>query len=200
MKKPVLLIFITTLMLGYQDADAAKCKFSEDSVDPFTKVKTRTTKFDQLTSSWMAMQRELDASIAVNSVDGELQLWVKLDYTRRTELGPSDYEMLDTIAVLKDAPLFIMMADETIVTLHAMEEVTQNAHSIAPEDHGYETSEFTVAAVATIRYSLNPDTSAALSAQYATNIRITAEDRNFDIEIHKKSIEDFQNAMRCIQL
>lgn len=199
MKRFLLLTFATTLLFGIPGAHAAKCKFAEDSVDPFTKVKTRTTKFDQLTSSWMEMQRELDASIAVNSVDGELQLWVQLDYTRRTELGPSDYELLDTVVVLEGAPLLIMMADEAIVTLHAIEGVTQNAHSIAPEEHSFETSEFTVAAIATIRYLLDPDTAAALSAQNATNIRITAEDRNFDIEIHKKSIEDFQNAIRCIQ-
>jgi len=99
MRSVAALAIATALMLGTQNAGAAKCKYGEDSVDPFTKVKTRTTKFDQLTASWMTNQRELDASIAVNSVDREMQLWVLLDYTRQRRYGPSESELRDTVLV-----------------------------------------------------------------------------------------------------
>lgn len=187
------------LMFGFHEASAAKCKYGEDSVDPFTKVKTLTTKFDPLTSSWMAHQRELDASIAVNSVDGELQLWVFLDYTRRPRFAPSEGELRDTIVVPDGSPLFIMMADRSTTKLAAIGDVRKNATSLRPEDHDFESNHYTIQAVATIRYELKPEAVQALSSQYATSIRITAANRNFDVEIHKKSFEDFQNAIRCIQ-
>ncbi len=200
MKIPIVLFFAMTLFLGVQNADAAKCKYAENKVDPFTKVKSLTTKWDQLTSSWMQNQRELNASISVNSVGDELQLWVSLDYTRQTQNGPSEYELQDTIVILEEAPLLIMMADGSITTLVAIDEVRNNAYSLAPEDHDHETSKFTVRAVAFIRYALPADAVEALSSQPATDIRITAADRDFDIKIHKKSFDDFQNAIGCIQL
>ena len=199
MRSVAALAIATALMLGTQNAGAAKCKYGEDSVDPFTKVKTRTTKFDQLTASWMTNQRELDASIAVNSVDREMQLWVLLDYTRQRRYGPSESELRDTIVVLEDAPLLITMADGSITILTAIDEVRKNAYSVPPEDHNFETDKFTIRAVATIRYGLEAAAVQALSSQHATSVRITAVNRNFDIEINKKSFKDFQRALGCIQ-
>lgn len=199
MKTPIALAFAFVLILMAQPADAAGCKYAKDTVDPFTKVHTRVTKWKQLTSSWMANQREIDGFVAADTVGDKSRLWIKLDHTTKTRTDPSEYELEDAIAVLEEAPLYVLMADESVVKLLAEREVRKNAYAIAPKDHDYETDKYTVRAIATIHYSLDAATMDALSSQSATNIRITAADRNFDIKFNKKSFDDIKDTILCIQ-
>jgi len=193
----LILAFVSVLMA--QPADAADCKYSKDKVDPFTKVYTRETKWKQLTSSWMANQREIDGWVAADSIGDQSRLWIKLDHTTKTKIDPSEYELEDAIVVLEGAPLYILMADESVVKLLAEKEVRKNAYDIAPEDNEFETSKYTVRAAATIKYLLDAAAIEALGSQSASNLRITAADRNFDIKFNKKSIDDIKNTILCIQ-
>jgi hypothetical protein len=106
----------------------------------------------------------------------------------------------DVIVVLEGAPLLILMADDSIVELIATHDVRKSAYSLAPEDHDFDTDKYTVRAAANIEYALPPEAIAALKSQNATDLRITAANRSFDIEVNKKSFEDFQNAFACMDL
>ncbi len=198
MKAPVLLAIV---ILGISStANAAKCKFAKDEVDPFTEVKTLQTKWDQLTSTWMADSREIDGWISVLSRGDWVTLWVKLDYTVKPKKKPTDEQLRNRIVVLEGAPLLILMEDDSIVELTPTHEVRKDAYAVAPWDHPMDTDKWTMRAAANIEYALPPEAIAALKAQKATDLRITAADREFDIEVHKKSRTDFQNALACMDL
>ena len=194
------LILAFVLILTAQSAEAAdKCKYSKDKADPFTKVHTRVTKWKQVTSTWMAESREIDGWIAADSIDDKYRLLIKLDYTTRTKMDPSEYEFEDAIVVLEGAPLYVLMADESVVKLLAEKEVRKDSYDVSPEEYGFDTSDYRVRAVATIHYLLDAAAMEALSSQSATNLRITAENRNFDIEFNKKSFDDIKDTILCIQ-
>ena len=198
MKAPVLLAIV---ILGISStANAAKCKFAKDEVDPFTEVKTLQTNWDQLTSTWMADSREIDGWISVLSRGDWVTLWVKLDYTVKPKKKPTDEQLRNRIVVLEGAPLLILMEDDSIVELTPTHEVRKDAYAVAPWDHPMDTDKWTMRAAANIEYALPPEAIAALKAQKATDLRITAADREFDIEVHKKSRTDFQNALACMDL
>ena len=181
-------------------ANAEKCKYAANEVDPFTGTKTLQTKWDQLTSTWMADSREIDGWISVRAVDGEATLWVKLDYTIRTTREPPYGSLREAIVIQQGAPLLILMADDSIIELPAINEVRKDAYSVPPWEQSGDTDKFVVRAVASIEYALSAEAIAALKAQHATDIRITAANRNYDVEIHKKSLTDFHNAFACTEL
>ena len=180
--------------------NAAKCKYAQDEVDPFTGVKTLQTKWDQLTSTWMADMREIDGWISVLAVGDQVTLWVKLDYSIKTPKEPAFGSLRDAIAIQKGAPLLILMADDSIIELPAINEVRKDAYSVPPWEQSGDTDKFVVRAVASIEYALSAEAIAALKAQHATDIRITAANRNYDVEIHKKSLTNFHNAFACTEL
>jgi hypothetical protein len=198
MKAPVLLAMV---ILGISStANAAKCKFAKDEVDPFTEVKTLQTNWDQLTSTWMADSREIDGWISVLARGDWVTVWVKLDYTVKPRNEPSDHDLKNVIVIPEGAPLLILMADDSIVELKPTHEIRKDAYAVAPWDNPMDVNTWTVRAAANIEYALPPEAIAALKAQKATDLRITAADREFDIEVHKKSRTDFQNALACMDL
>ena len=107
--------------------------------------------------------------------------------------------MQDRIVIPEGAPLLVMMKDESIIKLPADHGVSKNAYFVAPEDHDHDTDKYTIRAAASIEYAMDAAAVEALGSQTATNIRITAANRNFDIEIHKKSFDDVVRAIQCVQ-
>ena len=192
---------IAMVVLGLSTgANAEKCKYAANEVDPFTGVKTLQTKWDQLTSTWMADSREVDGWISVRAVDGNATLWVKLDYSIKTLKEPAFGSLRDAIVIQEGAPLLILMADDSIIELAATHEVRKDAYSVPPWEQNADTDKFVVRLVTNIEYALPAEAIAALKTQHATDIRITAASRNFDVEIHKKSLSDFHNAFACTEL
>jgi len=191
---------LAAVLLGSATADAAKCKFAKDETDPFTEVKTQQTKWDQLTSTWMADSREIDGWISVIAVDDYVALWVKLDYTVKPRSEPSKDSLKSVINIPEGANLLILMPDDTIIELPAVREVKADAYALAPWDHPMDVNTWTVRAAANIKYAMPAEAIAALKAQDPTDIRISAANRDFDIEIHKKSRTDFKNAFACMDL
>jgi len=49
-----------------------------------------------------------------------------------------------------------------------------------------------------IKYALDASTVEALTGQPATKIRITTAGDDFDFDIHKKSLRDFQKDIPCV--
>jgi len=191
---------LAVVLLGGATANAAKCKFAKDETDPFTEVRTLQTKWDQLTSTWMADSREIDGWISVIAVDDDVALWLKLDYTVKPRSEPEDHKLKNVIHIAEGAPLLILMPDDSIIELPAVREVKADAYKLAPWDHPMDVNTWTVRAAANIKYALSPETIAAINAQNPTDIRITAVNRHFDIEINKKSRTDFQNAFACTEV
>ena len=112
---------------------------------------------------------------------------------------PPEYELLDAIVIPEGARLLVMMADETVVTLFSKNELRVNSKLLPPETGSNITSKFAIDTLAYIHYALDAESISALTSQNATNLRVEAVDKNYDIEIHKKSFGDLRKAIECIQ-
>ena len=199
MKTRIALLAAITFFAGSQVADAADCKYQTNEHDLFTKVLTQHTKWNALTSSWMATFRKYGASISVIAIDGDARLLLKMQYYDDTETAPSEFEMEDVFFVPEGAPLLIAMEDKSVVKLPAISEVRQNAYSIAPEDQDGDVKRWAIRATVIIEYALSESAIEALASQPATKFRITmADDESAEVDIHKKSFSDFKTAAECI--
>jgi hypothetical protein len=126
-------------------------------------------------------------------------LVIRIGLSKYSKRRPPDYELQDAIVIPEGARLLAMMADETVVVLYSPNELRINAKAIPPETGTNITSKFTIDTEAIIRYTLDAETIAALTSQNATNLRVEAAEKNYDIKIHKKSFGDLKKAIECLQ-
>ncbi len=203
MKKATLWLIATSMLLAGGGADAAKCKYREDSVDKFTKVRTLWTKWNQLDSLFGGLSKRPNnvyagyVSAGLNS--DEIILQVKFQLVSESRLAPAKFLLKDTVVAPKGSRLLVMMADESIVKLYSDREVRVNAELFPPGTGGNTGNKFSTKSNATISYTLDADTIAALSRQDATKVRVETADPYYDIRIHKKSFGDIKKAIFCIQ-
>ena len=80
MLKGIALLLTIVILLAGQRADAAKCNYAVNSVDPNTNALTLQTKWNALTSSWLRNFRLYEAHISVKSEGGDTRLFMKIGY------------------------------------------------------------------------------------------------------------------------
>jgi hypothetical protein len=191
------------ILFASGSAHAAKCKFSEDSVDKFTKVRTLSTRWDPLESFFGGLGKSpktsLTSYVSARYAADSIYLAVRIGLSSYSKSRPPKYELQDAIVVPEGARLLAMMADESVVVLFSAHEVKVNSTAIPPETGSNITSEFAIDTEAVIRYVLDADTMKALTSQGATNLRVEAADTKYDIKVHKKSFGDLKKAIECIQ-
>jgi len=182
-----------------QNAAAADCKYQENVTDKFTKVVTRWTKWNELMNGWTRNFREYSPIISVHSLDGDVQLLLKIEYFIQGTKEPVDIEIEDVIYVLEAAPLLIMMADKSVTKLLSMGEVRTDAYVVPPEEQrSVESNMYYTRAAAVIKYALDEETMKALSSQSATKLRLTMANKDLDFDVHEKSVDDLSLAIRCV--
>lgn len=174
---------------------ATDCKIDTDETDKFTKVRTLVTRRNSLESFWgdSSKDKQKDIYVAAYYKDGSKALQIGLWFTNYVERMPPDYELRNTLVIPKESRLLVMMADDSIVTLHSVNPV--NAGSRATRTTG----RVSVDTGATIYYPLDDDLITALTSQDATKIRVEAAETHYDFKIHEKSLGDIGNAIQCLQ-
>ena len=201
MKKCNLIAAIASLLAASTTVQAADCDFAMYSVDKFTKEKTLATKWAQL-DSWstgFGWSDYFTGSVSALFAHGESYLQVQLADYKSSKYKPRAYELKDVIVVPEGARLAVMMADETIVVLRANREVRTNSSVQNPASKSNPGGEYEITTIANIAFVLNESNANALIAQNATHIRVEATEKNYDVEIHKKSLGDIRQAIECIR-
>jgi len=203
MNRTILWLISASILLCSSTALAAKCKFQTDSTDKFTKVRTLQTRWDPLESFFNDIGKTsgtiLTSYASAWHESGSTKLGIRIGLSSYSKRRPPDYELMDTVVIPEGARLMVMMADETVVTLFAKEEMRFNSKLIPPNTGSNVTDKFAIDTYAYIYYPLDAETIAALTRKNATNLRVEAVDKNYDIEIHKKSFGDLKKAIECIQ-
>jgi len=197
----VLIVFFLAIVthVGAQNAAAADCKYQENVTDKFTKVVTQWTKWNELMNGWTRNFRDYSPIISVHSVDGNVQLLLKIEYFIQESKEPAGIEIEDVIYVLESAPLLIMMADKSVTELLSTSEVRTDAYVIPPEEqHSHDSNMYYTKAVAVIKYALDDETMKALSSQPAIKLRLTMANKDLDFDVHKKSVDDIRSALKCV--
>jgi len=201
--KTTLALFVTALLITNGTAHAAKCKFQTDSTDKFTKVRTLQTRWDPLESFFNDLGKTSGTTLTSYASawheSGSTRLGIRIGLSSYSKRRPPDYELMDTVVIPEGARLMVMMADETVVTLFAKEEMRFNSKLLPPNTGSNVTDKFAIDTYAYIYYPLDAELIAALTSQKATNLRVEAVDKNYDIEIHKKSFGDLKKAIECLQ-
>ncbi len=197
----VLIVFFLAIVtpVGAQNAAAADCKYQENVTDKFTKVVTQWTKWNELMNGWTRNFRDYSPIISVHSVDGNVQLLLKIEYFIQESKEPAGIEIEDVIYVLESAPLLIMMADKSVTELLSTSEVRTDAYVVPPEEqHSHDSNMYYTKAVAVIKYALDDETMKALSSQPAKKLRLTMANKKLDFDVHKKSVDDIRSALKCV--
>ncbi len=197
----VLIVFFLAIVtpVGAQNAAAADCKYQENVTDKFTKVVTQWTKWNELMNGWTRNFRDYSPIISVHSVDGNVQLLLKIEYFIQESKEPAGIEIEDVIYVLESAPLLIMMADKSVTELLSTSEVRTDAYVIPPEEqHSHDSNMYYTKAVAVIKYALDEETVKALSSQPTMKLRLTMANKDLDFDVHKKSVDDLRSAIKCV--
>lgn len=193
-----LIIIIAVLLLG-QTANAAGCKYQQNETDKFTKVVTRWTKWNPLTSTWHFSSTHHIPYVSVYSVDGDAHLLLKIETFIQKKYPPDELYLDEYLVVSEGAPLFITMADETILELPALNNVRANTHTAEDRDSGPDAvTMYRTTGTAIIKYPLDDATKDALAGQSINVIRVTTDNSNFDFDVNKKSVNDFATAVKCI--
>jgi len=189
-------------MLASTGAGAADCKYETDSTDKFTKVRTLRTNWDSMMSWTTGLGLEDYSDTYVSALlkgKGEstnTYLGVRISAYKYSKYRPRDYELENLIVVPDGARLLVMMDDESIVELQASRgEIARSSY----EGPGGDGGGYLIKTVIAVGYTLDQSTADLLTAQNATHIRVETADANHDVEIHKKSLGDIRQAVKCIQ-
>lgn len=187
------------ILLASQSTIAASCKYEQDSIDKFTKVRTLVTKPNRLTNMGSGFFGGFVAYVSARSEGKLSSLSIQLKLFDDQEDMPEYYELEDKIIVPAGSTLLVMMADETIVELATEREVRADTSYDPPGTKTNPSTFYATETAATIQYALNADAVLTLVAQNATNLRVHTTNSDYDIEISKKSRGDIRQAVMCLQ-
>ena len=192
-----LLLIIAVLLLG-QTANAAGCKYQKNETDKFTKVVTRWTKWNALTSTWHFSSLHHVPYVSVYTVNDDAQLLLKIETFIQKKYPPDEIYLDEYLVVSEGAPLLLMMKDGTILELLALNNVRAATHTAVDPGSGDDSvTMFRTTGTAVIKYPLDDATKKALAGQSVSTIRVTTDNSEFDFDIHKKSVNDFAAAIKC---
>ena len=193
-----LLLVIAVLLLG-QTANAAGCKYQENETDKFTKVTTRWTKWNALTSTWHFSSTHHVPYVSVYTVNDDAHLLLKIETFIQKKHPPNAMYLDEYLVVSEGAPLLLMMNDGTILELPALNNVRAATHTaVDPASGDDSVTMYRTTGTAVIKYPLDDATKKALAGQSVSTIRVTTDNSEFDFEIHKKSVNDFAAAVECL--
>jgi hypothetical protein len=177
--------------LSLSAANAAECKFEEQSVDKNTNATVIKTEPEQLTHWFRELRRTMTAFVSAHSVHGVKSLQVRIEYVRPTPIS-AETAAQNPLTILEDGELLIAMNDGALLRLPASQSVEGNTLEDDPHP-GWLTT------IATIDYELSDSTAEGLMAQDAKAVRVMTDSAYHDVRIHKSNIDAIRRAVECIQ-
>jgi len=198
--------FISMIMTGSM-ANAAGCEYKQNEIDLFTKEKlVRTDWFDM--TSWIsgsfnaAIGNRHEISIAAAGEGRQNFVLVNIKLSDTTRYAPDEADMYHALFIPQGAPLFITLADESEIELHAVKEVRGTTRA------KYDQGTFVISTKFTNQYRLGTAAADALTSQDAIYIRLAASSRRYefvsnagtiDFKINKKGNGAFKQTIACLQ-
>ncbi len=186
-------------------ANAADCKFEENRVDKFTKVKIVQTKWERL-SSLPGFFAASSAHASVRVKDDETYLGIKLMMKEGDEFRPRPYQLRNRISIAQGASLLLMMADGSIVELQTPAGASLDATIQVTTDTDNKPY-YSIESAGNLEYTLDEESIAALSKQDVTYMRIAGVEKytdvyseHIDFEIREKMFGSIRSALQCAEL
>lgn len=192
------IVFIIAVLLTGQTAGAADCKYQKNETDKFTKVVTRWTKWNPVTSTWHLSKIHHVPYVSVYTVDDDAQLLIKIETLIQEQTPPDELYLEEYLVITEGAPLLIVMEDGNTIELPALNYVRAVTHTEEDMAEGPDSvTMFRTTGTAIIKYRLHDAAQSALAGQSVRSISVTTDNSNFDFEMHKKSVDDFATAIKC---
>ena len=182
----------TVCMSSVGVAQAAECKYAENSVDKFTKATVVITEWEQLTHWMREVRREMTGYVSASSYDGEKYLRIKIEYVRDLATSAKQDAPGSAISVPEGGELMIAMSDGAVLKLPASKAV--DGHTVSDDPHPD-----WLTTIAAIDYELDASTADALTTQSAKAVRVMTDSGHYDVKIHKRNADDIKKAIECVQ-
>lgn len=204
-------VVMSLLLLAFltSGAYAADCEFNRDEVNPATNERYVQTKRVMLTDRGVGFvsrvmkghASEILASAVGKGSENYVLLQIRLQRTYAEMLNEDD--LRDALTVPEGAKMMILMADDSIVSLHA----SQTA--MAKTETGFDSDgNLTVGVRTAIFYGLDDSTAKVLAGQDAMVVRIAAKSGRMNLIGRENSINfgttktskgAFKRAVLCLE-
>jgi len=162
-------LLTAAILLTSVAAGAAECKYKQNELDPFTDEKIVLTK-------WKTFRPTGNQAVNHGWMAGAIEHGKTFLALR---IGLVGYHTQPTVP--EGGKLLILMADDSIVELSAYEEVKLSGW------------------LAVVKYELDENTLAALTAQGTTDIRVSTKYDEHDFSFGKKPTTRMQFVLGCTQ-
>ncbi len=191
------------MSFGSAVSSAAKCKWLTDTVSYSTGEPVRWTRWVRnrtiLTPPYAAMA-------GVSEGDQKYFGLQVIGVEKSLDMRPTK-EDLDTLLVIPaGSTLSILLADNSTYELVTTEDVIGDA-ALKTEDNDFTDSSptargangYTITAFAITKFPLEMDALAALTAQRASKMKLTANGTDYEFSFGKKPVDKIQKLLVCIQ-
>lgn len=198
MRTLTLLVLGMTCVLSRPVGAVDNCKYERHGVDSFTKQMVAETKWKSFRT--FGNQVENHGWMAARSEDGKQYLGLKIVVVDHDSAMPERTNLHENrLLIPRDAKLLILLADDTILELAASAEARGKSDFRVPDSRKSNPDTHVVRTTAIAWYELTADARDALLAQGATDIRLSASDRDHDFTFGKKPTDRIQFVLGCIQ-
>jgi len=188
MKRVISLSLAVSMFFSVATANAAKCKYNVDTVNHRTGEKVRWTK-------WNTFRLRQDPVMLAVVAEGDRKyLALRMNGSRGTRTERPTVEVLDSELIVQEgANLLVLMADESVLELHAEKEVIADSYYYVMKNGTYD-MHFNVI----IKYELDAGALIELTSKRLKVLRLSAGDEDFDFEFGDKGSDRVSKALVCI--
>ncbi len=188
-KRFISLALAVSMFFSVATANAAKCKYNVDTVNHRTGEKVRWTK-------WNTFRLRQDPVMLAVVAEGDRKyLALRMNGPRGTRTDRPTKAVLDSgLIVQEGANLLVLMADESVLELHAEKEVVADSYYYVMGNGTFDLN-FTVI----IKYELDDGALTELTSKRLKVLRLSAGDEDFDFEFGDKGSDRVSKALVCIQ-
>ena len=191
MKGFIVISVAVFMSFGSAVSNAAKCKWLVDTVSYSTGEPVRWTRWIRnrtfLTNPYAAIA-------GISEGEGKYLGLQVIGVEQAVTTRPTKDELDAAFIVRAGSTLSILMADDSIYELVATEDIIGDADFTA---HG--PNSYTINAFAIVKFPLDADAIAALTAQRASDMRLQANGKDYDFSFGKKPVDKIQKTIVCIQ-
>lgn len=210
----ILALCATTLvLLSHSFAYAASCKYEKNSIDKFTKIKVVQTDWERLTALPKVFS---SASVYVSGlVDRDQKyLSIKFAVSEFVKYRPRSFALNARFSIPDGAELLLLLADDSLITLHAAGGISIDAEVKSVERLGkldiadmkiLTKKEFQIDSGGILNYALDESDIAALVTQDVIAVRLAGVrkytdvyDEHLDFLVRDKSAGEIRKTLECI--
>ena len=195
MKKFTAVTTAISLLLVCATANAAKCKFETDTTSALTGEKVQWTKWED----FKLINTQVGYLAAVAEGDRKYLALQVVTFDYRPD-RPAKQDLDTAMVIPAGSKLMLLMTDDSVVEVQTDEEVIGDSEIYAPGTfHNDMTNDFMVKTYTVVKYPLNADALAELTANGVMTLRQTTSEGDRDYTISENRADTLQEAFACVQ-